>query len=185
LLHAQLLPDSDFSQPHTVLEALNSAFQIKVQDNVGATNTFFNEKYFTIWYGVYNLPNRELTYSSAGHPPAQLITPKTDREAASELQSLGEPSLPIGLFPDVTYTSQSMTITPGSSLYIFSDGIYDFLTVEGDAWSIESFGALLAEDPSCDRSLHDIVQCASKYNRDVTFDDDLSLLRLQIEPDRS
>ncbi len=185
LLHAQLLPDSNFSQPHTVLEALNNAFQTKVQDNLGAANTFFNEKYFTIWYGVYCVPTRKLTYSSAGHPPAQLIIPKTKSEASSRLQSLGVPSLPIGLFPDVTYTSQSMTLAPGSSLYVFSDGIYDFLTIEGKAWGIESFGALLAEDPNCHRSLHDIVQFASHHNRDLTFDDDLSLLRIQIEPNGS
>jgi sigma-B regulation protein RsbU (phosphoserine phosphatase) len=185
LLHARLLPDSNFSQPHTVLESLNTVFQTKVQDSLSAANTFFNEKYFTIWYGVYSVTTRKLTYSSAGHPPAQLITPSTKGEDISQRQSLGEPSLPIGLFPDITYTSKSITIDPGSSLYIFSDGIYDFLTAEGKAWGLESFGSLLAEDPDCKRSLPDIVKSASQYNQDLTFDDDLSLLRIQIEPNNS
>ncbi|TAF51644.1 MAG: response regulator [Oscillatoriales cyanobacterium] len=182
LLHARLLPDSNFAQPHTVLEALNTVFQTKVQDRFSAANTFFNEKYFTIWYGVYSVPTRQLTYSSAGHPPAQLITSDLKDKNSSQPQPLGDPSLPIGLFPDITYTSRSVILPPDSVIYLFSDGIYDFLTVDGKAWGLESFGSLLAEDPSCQRSLAEIVQLASQYNRIATFDDDLSLLRIQIEP---
>lgn len=182
LLHARLLPDSDFLQPQTVLDALNNAFQTKAQENLSAANTFFNEKYFTIWYGVYNVTTRELTYASSGHPPAQLLVPTRDAGAPHQLQSLGTPSLPIGLFPDVEYESQSTMIVPGSTLYVFSDGIYDFLTQDGTAWGLESFGALLAEDPECHRTLEHIVQSARTYNRDQNFDDDLSLLRIRIEP---
>ena len=65
LLRTQALPNVSFYQPEAVLAALNDAFQMSHQ----------NEKYFTIWYGVYRLSRRQLTYASAGHPPAVLLAP--------------------------------------------------------------------------------------------------------------
>ena len=64
VLRSQSLPNTDFKDPEQVLEALNIAFP-------GEEN---NDMFFTIWYGVYHLPTRTLTYASAGHPPAILFT---------------------------------------------------------------------------------------------------------------
>ncbi|MEM7712927.1 MAG: response regulator, partial [Cyanobacteria bacterium P01_A01_bin.68] len=89
LLRSRALKDLNYYQPREVLNALNSTFQMSYQ----------NDKYFTIWYGVYNQIKRELIYSSAGHPPAILLGDSND------IQLLKTPGMPIGMFPEVQYTN--------------------------------------------------------------------------------
>jgi len=179
LLHAQLLPDSNFFQPDTVLKALNDAFQSKTQTSEDTTNAFFHEKYFTIWYGVYNVKTGVLTYAGAGHPPAQLLSP--DGRGGVEIQSLGAPSLPVGLFPEADYQSESIQIDRGSALYVFSDGIYDFVTDKGVAWGLEDFCQMLVDDPQFQVPVEALVEKIRLLNNDRDFSDDLSLVRIEFK----
>ncbi len=87
LLRSQNLGQVNYYRPNEVLNGLNKTFQM----------SDYNDKYFTIWYGVYNCKNRQLIYSSAGHPPAILLTPTPD-EKLIETQ-LKTPGLPVGMFP--------------------------------------------------------------------------------------
>ena len=103
VLANQSLPDTDFSKPGEVLKRLNDVFQMEKQ----------NEKYFTIWYGVFDLPSRLLQFSNAGHP-APLLFNGPDRESAG-LKSLASsgtqyepPSTAIG-------APEMRTLSPGTS----------------------------------------------------------------------
>ena len=80
LLSAESLPGTDFRDPGQVLARLNDVFQMEKQD----------KKYFTIWYGVYQRPQRTLTYCNAGHPPALLFTGPAPRPPPC--QQLGPPA---------------------------------------------------------------------------------------------
>jgi sigma-B regulation protein RsbU (phosphoserine phosphatase) len=165
VLRSQALPGVNFYQPNNVLAALNDTFQMSDQ----------NEKYFTIWYGVYNRVKHQLVYASAGHPPAILIS-RTSPETL-QVQRLKTPSLPIGMFPDIKFSNERCNITALSALYIFSDGIYEFNQVDGTPWSLDEFADLVAqnwETATLDHMLHQI----QGLNARSTFDDDLSLLRV-------
>jgi sigma-B regulation protein RsbU (phosphoserine phosphatase) len=114
VLRSQSLPRANFYRPETVLKGLNEAFQMDNQ----------NDKYFTIWYGVYSRANRQLSYASAGHPPAILVTPAT-ATAKATVERLRTPGMPIGMMPDTAYQWKRCEITSNARLYIFSDGIYE------------------------------------------------------------
>ena len=140
VLRSQSLPGTNFYRPDKVLESLNNMFQMTDQ----------NEKYFTIWYGVYNRVNRQLMYASAGHPPAVLLSPPpaTPSEAGSravmaETMRLRTPGMPIGMMPDTTYTWKRCSIPDDSYLYIFSDGVYEVpetsLAETGEILGLDSF----------------------------------------------
>ncbi|HEY9643592.1 MAG TPA: SpoIIE family protein phosphatase [Coleofasciculaceae cyanobacterium] len=166
-LRSRSLPDVDFYQPDQVLSALNQRYPMSSQ----------NEKYFTIWYGVYHLSDRLLTYASAGHPPAVLISASSEGGAVTQLKT---PCLPIGMLDQVTFVSERHPISPGSTLYIFSDGIYELSPESIQVWGLSVFVDLLAElDPtvSLDMVL-DKIRAASGVE---TFNDDLSLLRIQFK----
>lgn len=81
-----------------------------------------NEKYFTIWYGVYNQVQRQLIYASAGHPPALLLT---EKKTSTQVKQLKTPGLPIGMFPEMEFVDASCQINPEDTLYVFSDGLYE------------------------------------------------------------
>ncbi|MEO0474555.1 MAG: SpoIIE family protein phosphatase, partial [Planctomycetota bacterium] len=100
---------ADPREPAALVETLNNAFPMDRN----------NDKFFTIWYGVYQRSTRTLSYAAAGHHPATLI------DVNGERQSLGVPGLMIGVIPDNTYQAQSIQVEPGSRLYLFSDGLYE------------------------------------------------------------
>jgi len=112
-LRGRSLPGIDFLDPTAVLAGLNDAFPMDRHD----------EKYFTIWYGVFDRARRRLTYASGGHPPA-LLLPGPTREASRPIE-LGEGGPAVGMFPDVSFASESVPLGPSGKLYVFSDGAYE------------------------------------------------------------
>ena len=171
LLRSQSLPDVNFYQPDAVLRALNEVFQMGDQNN----------RYFTIWYGVYNQTKRQLVYASAGHPPAVLI-PGTFTQSSIECKLLKSPDIPIGIFPDTKFGSHRCEIEKGSTLYIFSDGAYEISCPDDHIWGLEAFIQLLADRWQSEQfNLDDILQDIQAINTSQTFEDDLSLLQINFD----
>jgi phosphoserine phosphatase RsbU/P len=165
LIRSRSLPSINFYQPHDVLKGLNDAFQMSSQ----------NEKYFTIWYGVYNRVKRQLTYASAGHPPAILIG--SNVAEGRQYAELRTPSLPIGMIPDATFVSDRCSIPPNSQLYVFSDGIYELHPRQQTEWDLKDFVHLLTQ-ASPAFGLDQILQQVQQVNGSDTFHDDVSLLNV-------
>ncbi|NEQ45523.1 MAG: PP2C family protein-serine/threonine phosphatase [Leptolyngbya sp. SIOISBB] len=168
MLRSQALPDVNFYRPEKVLQALNDTFQMNDQ----------NEKYFTMWYGVYNRANRQLMYASAGHPPAVLLSPEADQPHAVE--TLKTPGLPIGMLPDVQYRWNRCEIPPGSRLYLFSDGVYEIKQWDNTIMGLDDFVDILAAH-DLNHSIDEILARVNRRTQDRTFSDDLSLLEVCLD----
>ena len=167
LLRSRGLNNVDYYQPNQVLEGLNQTFQMSDR----------NDKYFTIWYGIYNYRHRNLIYSCAGHPPAILLTSIPIKNF--EEQRLKTPGVPIGMFPDIKYVNASHLIQPGSSLYIFSDGIYEIEQTNGLSWGLDQLITLLKKyqhNPL--RNLDQLLQHIRTWHPNFQFEDDLSIMQI-------
>lgn len=170
LLRSQSLPGVNFYRPDIVLQTLNEVFQMDDQ----------NDQYFTIWYGVYNKQRRQLFYASAGHPPAVLLT-KVEGEAP-QVKCLKTRSSPIGMFPNTKYVSERCVIDDSSSLYIFSDGIYEVNQPNGTIWGLDGFIQLLIEANNSDTcSLDDLLHKVKLLSGSDTLEDDCSLLQVKFD----
>lgn len=167
LLRSRTLPNIDYYKPSDVLRALNTTFQMSYQ----------NDKYFTIWYGVYNRISRQLVYASAGHPPAVLISQSPASNA--KIQRLKTPGMPVGMFPDAPYVDNCCDVEDLSTLYIFSDGVYEIHQPDGNIWGLDPFIDLLAayNGASADQ-LELVLNYIQKLNAKAVFDDDWSLLKV-------
>ena len=167
LLRSRALPNIDYYKPSDVLRALNTTFQMSYQ----------NDKYFTIWYGVYNRISRQLVYASAGHPPAVLISQSPASNA--KIQRLKTPGMPVGMFPDAPYVDNCCDVEDLSSLYIFSDGVYEIHQPDGNIWGLDPFIDLLAayNGASADQ-LELVLNYIQNLNAKAVFDDDWSLLKV-------
>ncbi len=170
LLRSRALPKINYYQPSDVLRGLNETFQM----------TQKNDKYFTIWYGVYNRVKRQLVYSSAGHPPALLLSGRSN--SFIQVKRLKTPSLPAGMFPDADYVDECCEIVEPSTLYIFSDGIYEINQSDGTIWGLDLFVELLTDCRSkSTRNLDRVLQAVKAVNPKDYFDDDLSLLEINFD----
>lgn len=163
VLRSQSLPNTNFRQPSAVLKALNQAFQMSEHD----------DKYFTIWYGVYHRCQHQLSYAAAGHPPAVLCTdPATEN---LKVQHLGSPSLPIGFLPEADFEQQLVAIR-NSTLYVFSDGAYEIHQPHG-IWGKENLTQILVNSHS-QNDLNQVLQQIQSSTNFTNFEDDISLLKV-------
>ncbi len=168
LLRSRGLNQVNYYQPSEVLRGLNKTFQM----------TQRNDKYFTIWYGVYNARKRQLVYASAGHPPAILFS--LEQKAVSVEKRLKTPGFPIGMFPDAEYVDASCQISPSSQLYIFSDGIYEIERSDGTVWGLDEFIELLKDfQKRPQQNLDILLRQVQFWNSKAQFDDDLSVVQVE------
>lgn len=132
ILRNQALSQADFYQPATVLTALNRIFQMNDS----------GEDYFTLWYGVYHRPSRQLTFASAGHPPGVLIVPDGPQAAMDFLDSGG---IAVGLLPEFPFEARQRLIPADSRLFLFSDGAYEVMQNETQILGFNSWANLLRQ----------------------------------------
>ncbi|MFW6359212.1 MAG: PP2C family protein-serine/threonine phosphatase [Chroococcales cyanobacterium] len=164
LLRSKGLPNVNYYRPSEVLRGLNEAFQM----------TQRNDKYFTIWYGVFSTRKRSLIYSSAGHPPAMLFSPQ------KEIKTLKTFGFPVGMFPDADYVDDCCSVTPLSSLYIFSDGIYEINLSNEIVWGLELFLSELKEyHKTPKRNLEQLLaRIPLAQSIEEELNDDLSIIQI-------
>ncbi len=164
VLRSQTLPNTDFRDPVSVLNTLNETFVMEKQNNL----------YFTIWYGVFNKTTRELTYGSAGHPPALLYEPGGD------VKELITKNLIVGHLPKFPYKSAKVEVPEGSNFYVFSDGVYEVEVSPGKMWTLEEMSDLLkTQKNEEDSELEGLYDHIMVLNNDANLPDDFSILKLK------
>ncbi len=87
------------------------------------------DRYATLFYGVYDAATRTLHYTNAGHLPPLYIV-------GDRVIKLEEGGMVVGLFDDCTYEQGTIHMEPGSLLLAYSDGLTEPENVYG-----EEFGA--------------------------------------------
>lgn len=166
LIRSQSLDEVNFYQPSSVLTKLNRDFQMSQQ----------GFKYFTIWYGVYDLPNHQLVYAGAGHPPALLLSNGDKDKRIIQLKSKG---VPIGFFADSSFDNIHYKVEPNSELYIFSDGVYEFKQRDGKMLGLNGLVSLINQlHQSSSLSLDNLLSNVQSLNPESGYEDDISLLKV-------
>lgn len=164
VLRAHALANTDLRDPAAVLAALNARFQMEEHDN----------RYFTIWYGVYDRRNSTFAFSTGGHPPGVMFA-----GGPSTIDRLGAPGPMIGVFPGSLYEVQTYTISRPSSLLLFSDGLYEIEVGEGGVMGVDEFIEMLQSrwtEPAID--LDSVLGEVLGLAKGAAFSDDVSVLRL-------
>ncbi len=166
-LRSQSLPDTDFKDPEQVLTALNVAFP-------GEEN---NDMFFTIWYGVYKKSTRELTYASGGHPPALLLGDTAlDDSKAVPLRTANNV---IGALPEATYKKDKHLLGEQTTLYIFSDGVYELEKSDGSMWQFDEFADFMNTIESAGPSrLDHLYRHAENISNQDTLEDDFTIMEV-------
>ena len=163
-IRSHTLPNTDFRVPEQVLAALNEAFLMEHHNNL----------YFTIWYGVFDRRNRQLSFASGGHPPAFLVTKE------GTLTHLFTNNLFIGGLPESVYQGGAATVPPGAHLYVFSDGVYEVDPPCGNMWTLDELGTyLLANRLENGEDIDALYRKMQAYHGQDILEDDFSMLAIQ------
>jgi sigma-B regulation protein RsbU (phosphoserine phosphatase) len=127
----------DLRDPSSVLRHLNAAFPMDQHHNM----------FFTIWYGVYSISTRTLSYSGGGHPPPLLIAPGPANGSGSSriIQQLRCPGPPIGISPDEEFPTLCADVPSSSSLLVYSDGAIEVWPEPGKIWGVAGISQFVSE----------------------------------------
>ncbi len=102
------------SQPPTVTPPAEVAYELNNRFPMDEQNGL----YFTMLYGVLELPTLEFRYVMAGHPPLVHLPAGRNPELLKDGGSLA-----IGFVEDMDYDEQCLQLQPGDRLFLYSDGI--------------------------------------------------------------
>lgn len=75
------------------------------------------EQYATLFHGVWDNANSTLIWSNCGHPAPVL------RRVDGTIETLESCSAPVGLFADLRCERRKLSMRPGDTLVLYSDGI--------------------------------------------------------------
>ncbi len=92
---------------------------IKLASDVMSAALEVNHAYVTAFHAVFDPASGVLQYVDAGHGHARLLRGATGQE------TLPLRSAPIGIFPDSLFAVGTVTLNPGDTLVVFSDGLLD------------------------------------------------------------
>jgi stage II sporulation SpoE-like protein len=114
-------------------------------------------------------------YALAGQPPLLHVC-----AASGRITSLSEEQFPIGLVPNVTYSSRCLPVQAGDLLVIATDGVLDAEDARGEAFGLDRLGLLLLEDVAS--PLGQIAERIRKVSSAYRQVDDQTLLLVRFAP---
>lgn len=103
--------------------------------NVGLKRRNVESKFVTMFYGVLESGGR-MTYSNGGHNAPVLLR----ADGTSRLETGG---MILGMFDFATYEQETLTLAPGDTLVVFSDGISEAQNPEGEEFGDDRLIACL------------------------------------------
>jgi sigma-B regulation protein RsbU (phosphoserine phosphatase) len=130
-----------------------------------------DERYATLFLGVYDTETRKLSYTNGGHPPPLYIF-------AGRVQRLETGGMVVGLFYDVPFEQGVMEIEPGSLLIAYSDGLMEPENEHGEEFGTERLIGVAEQNK--DASSHVIaealMQAAAKWSSSPEQADDMTVI---------
>jgi sigma-B regulation protein RsbU (phosphoserine phosphatase) len=149
--------------PHTVLDLLD------LEDMLGKYGRFF-----TMVYAVVHLDTKQVSFCRAGHNPPLII----HRDGSSTYMYGGGPPLGMGITA-APKESQSITLCPGDSFIMFSDGFNEtFASDAAEKYGLEQVRRTLGRTQhlSLGESFEELIADVKTFHGRTDFADDISII---------
>jgi sigma-B regulation protein RsbU (phosphoserine phosphatase) len=129
-------------------------------------------QFVTVLYGILNLETRVFSYARAGHETPLLL--HSDGTVERIPHSSG---MALGLWDTVTLDERTITLEPGSTLLLYTDGMTDCRDTHGESFGMDRIKMNLSglsnvnAQQVCDHMLGTLInyQDGSKQDDDVTL----------------
>ncbi|MFA6411490.1 MAG: SpoIIE family protein phosphatase [Syntrophales bacterium] len=155
---------NNFASPAEVLTALDREYPLERFD-----------KYFTMVYGIIAAGEGVLTYSSAGHPPPVLL------HEGAPYDLLGKGGSIIGLGGDVPFEEETVSLTPGDKLILYTDGVSECQDAQGVFYGEQRFYQRLEnlKKKPISAMMEEIVKDIDVFLSGLQPQDDIALLGIE------
>jgi sigma-B regulation protein RsbU (phosphoserine phosphatase) len=147
--------------PHIALSNVNNLLWDSVEDH----------QFITAIYGILDGTNRTFVFSNAGHNPPILIKPD------GEFRFVEYGDTPLGMFYDTHYHQHFIRMEQGQVLVIYTDGITEAATENGEEYGQERFAKRVLEciDKPAKEMIDHIRRGVADFTTRKFLDDDGTL----------
>jgi phosphoserine phosphatase RsbU/P len=148
-------------------QAVSVEAGVEMAAEVMAAALEINQAYVTLFHALFHPSSGELQYIDAGHGHARLA------RAAGRQELLSERGAPIGLLAENSFVRGTITLNPGDTLVVFSDGLLDLrpdLATKEVPLPVDARRAVSAQG---------VVDILATGSRDRDLPDDVTVLALR------
>jgi phosphoserine phosphatase RsbU/P len=134
-------------------------------------------RFVTLMYGTLD-PDGRLTYCNAGHNPPLIIG------AHGGLHRLEVGGPIVGLFETATYDEETVTMAPGDTLIVFSDGVSEAMSATGEEYGESRIVTVGEKQTGAAPSelLQALFADVRAFTRGAPQSDDITALVLRYQP---
>jgi phosphoserine phosphatase RsbU/P len=128
-------------------------------------------RYATMFFGILDRGGH-LGFVNAGHPSPLLV------RAGEVDEPFTEGGFPVGLIPDATYVASCLTLRPGDTLVLYSDGVTEALDPDDQMFGISRLRELLVgqHDTPLEALKLTILNAVRSFSRGANQADDITLV---------
>ncbi len=137
-----------------------------------------NGMFVTMLYAIYNPRTGELTYASGGHDPPLVVHP----DGTSDLLPLTG-GIALGVLAGFEYGEHTVTIAPGDTVCLYTDGVTEATNLDGKLLGIEGVQDYFATAPPADAesASQEIMKVVFEFTGEAPQFDDVTCLTLRRE----
>ena len=134
--------------------------------------------FVTLFVGVLDLPTGHLRYCDAGHD-APMVMVDSHWSMVNVI-----PHLPVGVFDDVKYGVQETHLEPGSTIFLYTDGLTEAMNMERKQFGIKRIEEVLTANSQLlpTQLLEAVSQKVHDFVGDAEQSDDLTMLAIHYTP---
>lgn len=125
------------------------------------------DRFATLFYGVYDGAKRRLQYVNAGHNPPMVI------RRDGSIISLEAGGAPVGIFADSSYEQGTVELNAGDLILAYTDGVIEATNPEGSEWGVEGLqkAAIRSNALRADEIVDAIFTAMDEFSRGCQTDD--------------
>lgn len=158
----------EIPRPARVAAELNRRFQLME----------ISGHYFTFLYGVLDLDTLVFRYARAGHLPPIRVS------GGRALPCDGGGDLPIGVTDEASYRDFELSLEPGDSLVLLTDGVHEASNEAGEEFGMQRTLDALGGDASrgIQRTIHALGLALEEFRKVEPQRDDITVVGLRVAP---
>lgn len=131
--------------------------------------------FMTLWVGIYDAAENRLSYIDCGHGHWAI---KRNNENAAPI--VGGGGIPIGIEPTFQYTAESITLSAGDRIILYSDGIVEHRNPENEQFGAERILEIVSQCDSPASDVHSVMGALRAYIQSETLSDDTTIASIVV-----
>ena len=132
-------------------------------------------QFVTVLYGILDLKTREFNFARAGHEPPLILNPDGGVERVPHGSGMA-----LGLWESIALDVRTITLPPGSTLLLFTDGLTDCRDPKGEPFGLERIKLTLGKlsNINAQQVCDQLLDTLRSYENGSKQDDDVTLVAI-------